>query len=1425
MMAGLLFGAPRVYAAQVGMPAGGTTLTPGIPFTVTPGFSGFPLKITSGGTYIINGSYHGDPMSPAERKDPPLDGAGGLVKAWDGSTAQHGIIVGPGLNVTVILNGVGIYTDDINYAAFIIDGYNGDDNTLASAYQGHPTGSNVIVQLKGNNFLYSNRGCNDGTYVTGLRAGLEVWKGSTVYIEGNGSLIAKCSDTRAYYNSASTGGPPNAPDRIPTTSNVDDQPQGGPYWDGTEGSLSEVNIGTKAYGNSSAAGIGSGNVKGSGGNVVIRGNPAVIAISSAHGAGIGGAWTASKAYHSDILIYGGHVESWGGDHGAGIGGGCSSGDGAIVCLPTADLTVASYRRAYAPLGRMKDVIYFNYPLYSRLALYTDDYRQCNMYLDLSKNQNVRDVIERMGGGLNPSKLELGPTRNDYPATHNQHHPNLADWDVTMGTYPIETGPTKYMMLLNGGFAPNDVNIAFFTDAKTNKNFNYEPVSTKISNNAVNLGSSTPLTYKLTFPTYAGINYNQGNTNVPRIVMVAPVYDPDVTLTPATPPNLYAGYAANHPLNKITLTIGNLGNRRLYNPEITIDGNDYELISSPGTPLQDAVDAALAGLVQYDAGVPYIPTPLEGGNIFSLSVRLKAGKNPGTSYDGYVLFSADDLPEPPDPFQFNIHVIDKVMPPPDLLMEMPTDTVVSGAFRIRAKFKSASNVYPHGVKDLFASHIFVNYGTVTAVTADPATQTSPGFYSDWIISITPSSGLPNRTTISLNVKQGAAEDEIGAHTQTVSKPKLVTFSSSGPYALFNVTEGAVLPSLDTLMVYFDGNSITANKKDSVYINGTGQFTMPGGQANLQSALTLTRLPSTPLSLSAPGQYLLSVVDKNNLKIGSPTTPVAGFPNGDYVLNIPPAIIHNYDGNYLENTMLHFSIQQPEILDGAGAGGEIIPSVLSAPGGTVRIWAYGKHLSAAKGKLIIVIRDPIPGYSAGQEIYIPATNFTDTTAYIDVVLPPNMTSSPTLYGFTIRLLERQPSTDVTPDLTATVNPAGTTIDTTATSLGYREGLHAYPHHQSYEGGAVDLKVVGKNLFRLNAAPNSNLHIRVKKNGVYTATAIPVSTPATLGPVVIPLGQSYTTGKNLSPNADVYAYELWNYVSGVPTAVSETSSGSPYISDSTIVESGTEKLKEALESTHHIVNQRVANTPSTVRKWLTPQLNAIKILRDFELTVAEGDISFTDFDAAIEGSISNPTGMYGSFVFTLTLHTTPAIEVKLNTGEIIPDRFPAVSIEREVTLPEVAGYMTDPPAGDHHVESGRDFTFYLTPVAENTNALVPVVTTNRKIGSDAETIQIKPENDGGHYIVTISEIRESITVYINGVSDSPGAVEDTAEPVNVWGEKGALHIRAIASGQAIIYNIVGRVVATVSLRAGETSRTSLPAGMYIASLNGVSYKALVK
>lgn len=93
--------------------------------------------------------------------------------------------------------------------------------------------------------------------------------------------------------------------------------------------------------------------------------------------------------------------------------------------------------------------------------------------------------------------------------------------------------------------------------------------------------------------------------------------------------------------------------------------------------------------------------------------------------------------------------------------------------------------------------------------------------------------------------------------------------------------------------------------------------------------------------------------------------------------------------------------------------------------------------------------------------------------------------------------------------------------------------------------------------------------------------------------------------------------------------------------------EIAREAVEKATYTVKQVVANTESTVRKWLEGQINALLQQGSSGVTVKEADIAITSFTAAIKGTEADNDGTNGSFTFSVILTkgsysvTTSAIE----------------------------------------------------------------------------------------------------------------------------------------------------------------------------------------
>ncbi|MDR2654629.1 MAG: hypothetical protein LBC56_00950, partial [Oscillospiraceae bacterium] len=98
------------------------------------------------------------------------------------------------------------------------------------------------------------------------------------------------------------------------------------------------------YGNSAAAGIGAGHTGDGrtasqlGGNVVIKGG-AITAYGGDHGAGIGGSWASGNS--ASVIIVGGNITSVGGVHAHGIGQGCQPCKGSLLVIPPAVINQAS----------------------------------------------------------------------------------------------------------------------------------------------------------------------------------------------------------------------------------------------------------------------------------------------------------------------------------------------------------------------------------------------------------------------------------------------------------------------------------------------------------------------------------------------------------------------------------------------------------------------------------------------------------------------------------------------------------------------------------------------------------------------------------------------------------------------------------------------------------------------------------------------------------------------------------------------------------------------------------------------------------------------------------------------------------------------------------------------------------------------------
>gem|GEM_PF-2021280 len=328
----------------------------------------------------------------------------------------------------------------------------------------------VNVELVGTNRLISGY----------TRAGLEVWSGAQVDIGGSGTLYADCNNT--------------------------------------------------GY-NSSGAGIGAGNISGSGGNVIIRsGN--IYATAGYHGAGIGGAWSGAGAYNGTIIIYGGNVVSNGGTHGAGIGGGCAnaylgrSNTGTILVLPPANVS-ASSDGIYETVGEMNTTVYIGDPRSPVTTVRTSEYTAgADIYMNLI---NVTDAVAAL--------LRCNISTSVVDLTH------------------IKLGTTDSSGIASINMEIGD-SVNFYTDALAASGLNFQSYETTVSESK-------------------------------EIVLKAPVLDLTANNLTSSVPALKSGYTTVPNENFQTIELTNSGDMTITNITLAIEApydSLFEIVSIDKTTL-------------------------------------------------------------------------------------------------------------------------------------------------------------------------------------------------------------------------------------------------------------------------------------------------------------------------------------------------------------------------------------------------------------------------------------------------------------------------------------------------------------------------------------------------------------------------------------------------------------------------------------------------------------------------------------------------------------------------------------------------------------------------------------------------------------------------------------------------------------------------
>jgi hypothetical protein len=224
--------------------------------------------------------------------------------------------------------------------------------------------------------------------------------------------------------------------------------------------------------------------------------------------------------------------------------------------------------------------------------------------------------------------------------------------------------------------------------------------------------------------------------------------------------------------------------------------------------------------------------------------------------------------------------------------------------------------------------------------------------------------------------------------------------------------------------------------------------------------------------------------------------------------------------------------------------------------------------------------------------------------------------------------------------------------------------------------------------------------------------------------------------------------------------------------------------------------------------------------EVTVPDNITGLGDITVKYNGRtrIPDEPGTY-----EVTVDITPGANYAGATGLVIgtvtiPEPDEPEPAQREVILPSMPGFTTDPPAGSYFISSGDDFVFTITPAATQA-LLTPVIAIGRTANDGDDGVEITPNGDGT-YTVRIRQVRQPLTVIID-FTTATAPVDGT----RVWSHAGTLHITAATAAEARIYSVSGGLAKSIPVAAGETVSAPLPAGFYVVVLGGKPYKVFVE
>jgi hypothetical protein len=277
--------------------------------------------------------------------------------------------------------------------------------------------------------------------------------------------------------------------------------------------------------------------------------------------------------------------------------------------------------------------------------------------------------------------------------------------------------------------------------------------------------------------------------------------------------------------------------------------------------------------------------------------------------------------------------------------------------------------------------------------------------------------------------------------------------------------------------------------------------------------------------------------------------------------------------------------------------------------------------------------------------------------------------------------------------------------------------------------------------------------------------------------------------------------------------------------------ETAKTAIEGGTYRISQATGNTEAAVRTWL---VNTLRVLfgqsADIQIRSAgaepvNAEVRITSLTPATEGTETNPSGVNGSFRFTVTLKRGQATAVTAETpGVIIATPHAATPVKRIELLP--LGGTTVRILNTGNVSTG-DLTLTLSGTHAAAFIFSPASPGSLPAGSEAD-IRLTPDAGltPGVYTLTLTVSADGLTPVSTDIAYTvtPVGTEEIpqAKGLKAWQRNGMLHVSGLTAGKPwSIYNISGALVYHGAAGSDEAN-VSLPVrGVYIVKSGNAAVK----